>query len=124
MGLLGPIGGTDSSSCRGMVRLTDLPAGDPLKHTTAIGIGKQFFLHVPCDSLADQNEQLFQAFENRYWKPLGISLDRLLIVASSYYNFLRLRRFFREEGTGFCSAFEYTKNRDLSAARQQFCHGK
>lgn len=123
MGLLAPVGNADSSSCRGMVRLTDLSAGEPLQHTTAIGIGKQFFLHVPCTSLAEQNEQLFQVFESRYWKPLGISLDRLLIVANSYFNFLRLRRFFRDEGTNFCSAFEYSKNQDLSFARQQFVKG-
>lgn len=124
MGLLTPVGGEDSSSCRGIVRLADLPSGEPLKHTSAMGIGKQFFLHVPCVSLSEQNEQLFQTFENKYWKPLGIGLERLLIVANSYYNFLRLRRFFRDEGTGFCSAFEYSKHKDLSFARQQFSSGK
>jgi hypothetical protein len=124
MALLAPACSADSGSCRGMVRLTDLPIGEPLSHTTAMGIGKQYFLHVACDSLADQSEQLFYAFENRYWKPLGSSLERLLIVAPSYYLFLKLRKFLRDEGTSFGSAFEYNKNKDLSFARQQFFHGR
>jgi len=116
---------TDASalSCRGFVRLADMPAGDALQNTTALGIAKQFFLHVPSKSMADQNEQMFQAFCSRYWKPLGSTLDRLIIVANSYYNFLQLRRFLREEGVSFCSAFEYSKNKDLSRARFNFFHG-
>ncbi|CAE8606945.1 unnamed protein product, partial [Polarella glacialis] len=77
-----------------------------------------------CTSIADQSDQLFETFQTRYWKPLGSTLDRLMVVVSTYYNFLRLRRFFREEGTPFCSVFEYSSNQALSHARRQFYHGE
>merc|ERR1711972_1203840 len=67
---------------------------------------------------------MFETFCSKYWKPLGSSLERLLIVANSYYSFLRLRRFLREEGASFCSAFEYSSNQDLSRARFRFFHGQ
>jgi len=74
--------------------------------------------------LQDQNQQLFKTFEEKYWKPLGSSLERLLIVANTYFSFLRLRQFFREEGTDFSSAFEYTNKKDLVRARARFSHGE
>ena len=91
---------------------------------TSLGVPKQFFLHVPCKALPDRSEALFRTFEEKYWKPLGSSLERLLIVATTYFDFLRLRRFFREEGASFASAFEYSKNQDLSRARFKFFHGQ
>lgn len=117
-----PISGT--TSLRGMVLLADLPSGEPLQRATSLGIARQFFLHVQCSLLHEHSDKLFQSFENRYWKPVGITLDRLLIVVNSYFNFLRLRRFFREEGTSFCSAFEYSKPKDLSRSRFRFYHGE
>eukprot|EP00439_Symbiodinium_sp_Y106_P051358 s3338_g6.t2 len=100
------------------------PAGEPLRQAIAFGISKQFFLHTPCNSLAEHSDRLFETFEKRYWKPLGSTLDALLIVATTYYNFLRLRRYFREEAASFSSIFEYSSNQDLSRARFRFFHGE
>mmetsp|Transcript_48641 Transcript_48641/g.145282 ORF Transcript_48641/g.145282 Transcript_48641/m.145282 type:complete len:183 (+) Transcript_48641:145-693(+) len=91
---------------------------------TTLGIARQFFLHTPCGSLQEHNEQLFKAFQDKYWKPLGSSLERLLIVTNTYFSFLRLRQFFKDEGTSFSSAFEYSKKRDLVRARARFSHAE
>jgi len=109
---------------RGFIRLADPSEGGPLRDATALGIAKQFFLHVPCRSLSEQRDQLFKAFQARYWRPLGSSLERLVVVAPTYLDFLRLRKYFREEGSSFCSVFEYAKNFKLSQARMKFFHGK
>merc|ERR1712150_289469 len=114
----------DSRSCRGFVRLAAPPEGGPMRQATALGVARQFFLHVPCESLQEWNDSLFGTFVDRYWRPLGSSLKRLLIVANSYFGFLQLRRFFRDEGTSFCSAFEYAKNQNLSRSRFKFFHGE
>mmetsp|Transcript_43911 Transcript_43911/g.103878 ORF Transcript_43911/g.103878 Transcript_43911/m.103878 type:complete len:660 (+) Transcript_43911:31-2010(+) len=107
-------------NCRGFVLLSDAPAGDPMQQGVVLGISRQFFLHVPCASMEEQSQRLLETFEAKYWKPLGSSLERLLVVATTYFSFLQLRRFFRKEGTSFCSAFEYSKPRDLSDARKKF----
>eukprot|EP00435_Cladocopium_sp_Y103_P049090 s336_g14.t1 len=94
--------------------------GAPLREATAFGISRQFFLHTPCESLAQQSDRLFETFETRYWRPLGSSLEGLLVVATTYYNFLRLRRFLREEGASFSSIFEYSTPKAVGHARQHF----
>eukprot|EP00927_Polykrikos_kofoidii_P040668 TRINITY_DN34718_c0_g1_i1.p1 TRINITY_DN34718_c0_g1~~TRINITY_DN34718_c0_g1_i1.p1 ORF type:complete len:858 (+),score=181.64 TRINITY_DN34718_c0_g1_i1:79-2652(+) len=115
----------DVRSCRGLVRLADLSEGGPMQRATASGVSRQFFLHAaPCGSLGDRDDCLFQTFENKYWKPLGHSLQRLLVVAHSYLGFLRLRRFLRDASASFCSAFEYSEQGKISHARQQFYHGE
>merc|ERR1719330_1381849 len=108
-------------NCRGLVRLTAQPAGDPLRRSSALGISRQFFLHVPCASLQARNDKLLAAFEERYWKPLGSSLSRLLIVANSYFSFLQLRQRLKEIGASFSAACEYTKR--LGLARANFASG-
>eukprot|EP00439_Symbiodinium_sp_Y106_P047653 s3338_g6.t1 len=113
-----------TASGRGLAKLAAPPAGEPLRQAIAFGISKQFFLHTPCNSLAEHSDRLFETFEKRYWKPLGSTLDALLIVATTYYNFLRLRRYFREEAASFSSIFEYSSNQDLSRARFRFFHGE
>lgn len=108
---------------RGLVRLAQPPEDGALRRATALGLARQFFLHVPCESLEEQGDRLFQAFEDRYWKPLGHSLERLLVVTNTYFAFLRLRQFFREQGVSFCSTFEYSTNSSLSRNRALFFHG-
>jgi len=115
---------SSSQSCRGFVRLASPPDGGPMTQGTTLGIARQFFLHTPCGSLQEHNEQLFKAFQDKYWKPLGSSLERLLIVTNTYFSFLRLRQFFKDEGTSFSSAFEYSKKRDLVRARARFSHAE
>eukprot|EP00434_Breviolum_minutum_P004543 symbB.v1.2.004007.t1/scaffold225.1/size261367/8 len=97
-----------------------LPEGTPLREATAFGISRQFFLHTPCESLAEQSDRLFETFETRYWRPLASSLEGLLVVATTYYNFLRLRRFLREEGASFSSIFEYSTPKAVGHARHHF----
>lgn len=109
-----------AGSCRGIAKLAAFAEGAPLREATAFGISRQFFLHTPCESLAQQSDRLFETFETRYWRPLGSSLEGLLVVATTYYNFLRLRRFLREEGASFSSIFEYSTPKAVGHARQHF----
>jgi len=109
---------------RGTVRLADPPEGIPLQRSMACGIARQFFLHVDCPSIARQSECLLDAFINRYWHPLGHSLERLIILAPSYYNFLKIREFLRSEGASFSCVYEYAKNQELSRSRFKFFHGE
>jgi len=113
-----------SRSCRGLVKLCAPLDGGALQRSTALGVTRQFFLHVASGSLQEQNDRLFEAFESRYWKPLGSTLERLVVVVNSYFNFLKLRQWLRDEGVSFCSAFEYSRNQDLSKARMRFFHGE
>mmetsp|Transcript_122497 Transcript_122497/g.341408 ORF Transcript_122497/g.341408 Transcript_122497/m.341408 type:complete len:506 (+) Transcript_122497:1-1518(+) len=113
-----------SQSCRGFVRLAEPPDGRPMQRATSFGVARQFFLHTPCNSLQEHSDQLFNTFEEKYWKPLGSSLERLLIIATSYFDFLRLRQFFREEGASFSSTFEYAEKKDLARARYRFAQGE
>lgn len=113
-----------TASCRGFTKLVAQPEGELLRQVTALGISRQFFLHTHCGSLAAHTDQLFETFESRYWRPLGSTLEGLIVVATSYYSFLRLRRFFRDEGTSFCSLFEYSTSSDLSRNRGRFFRGE
>jgi len=123
-GLVAEADACPSQSCRGLVCLVGPPEGAPLQHTRALGVARQFFLHAPCGPLAEQADQLFKVFESRYWKPLGASLEHLLIVATTYFSFLRLRQYFREESASFCSVYEYSKSGDLGKARTKFVQGE
>lgn len=47
-----------------------------------------------------------------------------LIFARSYFDFVRLRNFLKEEGASFVGLCEYTKHSDVSRGRSNFFHGR
>ena len=47
-----------------------------------------------------------------------------LIFARSYFDFVRLRNFLREEGASFVGLCEYTKHSDVLRGRSNFFHGR
>ena len=47
-----------------------------------------------------------------------------LIFVRSYFDFVRLRNFLKEEGASFVGLCEYTKHSDVSRGRSNFFHGR
>lgn len=111
-------------SCRGSVRLADAPDGAALRHAATLGIARQVFLHAAGGAGVSEDERLFDAFRTRYWKPIGKTLERLLIVANSYFSFLRIRRFLKKNSISFCSVCEFSSSQDLGYVRTAFTKGE
>lgn len=47
-----------------------------------------------------------------------------LIFVRSYFDFVRLRNFLKEEGASFVGLCEYTKHSDVSRGRSNFFHSR
>lgn len=47
-----------------------------------------------------------------------------LVFVRSYFDFVRLRNFLKEEGASFVGLCEYTKHSDVSRGRSNFFHGR
>ncbi|KAL3145860.1 hypothetical protein ABBQ38_015229 [Trebouxia sp. C0009 RCD-2024] len=86
---------------------------------------RQLFERIPSSSAAADAENRFQHFKKRVWlriKESGASGQ--LIFVRSYFDFVRLRNFLKEEGASFVGLCEYTKHSDVSRGRSNFFHGR
>lgn len=86
---------------------------------------RQLFERMTSPSAADDAEQRFQHFKKHVWLRIKESgAPGQLIFVRSYFDFVRLRNFLKEEGASFVGLCEYTKHSDVSRGRSNFFHGR
>ncbi|KAH7277303.1 hypothetical protein KP509_39G044700 [Ceratopteris richardii] len=86
---------------------------------------RQVYERIECSSLTDVDETRFKFFTKQVFAILKESMQGgIMIFISSYFDFVRLRNFFKAENMSFCLLGEYTKQSDISRARAWFFHGK
>ncbi|KAI8621569.1 digestive organ expansion factor [Chytriomyces sp. MP71] len=89
----------------------------------------QMFHRIACPSLKDIDDTRFQHFVNKVVPTLkrsGMDQKGTLIFIPSYFDYVRVRNYFRERHSDLevGELCEYTSNSDISRARGAFFHGK
>lgn len=85
---------------------------------------KQLFRRVCAPSYADSHEARFHAFVTHLWPRLKeADPSGLLIFASSYFEFVRLRGFLKQQGASLAVNCEYTDSSNVMRARARFRAG-
>jgi U3 small nucleolar RNA-associated protein 25 len=80
---------------------------------------------VPAASFADSHEQRYATFATRLWPRIKeADPSGLLIFASSYFEFVRLRGFFKQQGASIAVNSEYTDSSNVMRARMRFRKGE
>jgi hypothetical protein len=86
---------------------------------------KQLFCRVPAASFTDSHEQRFAAFATRTWPRLKeADASGVLVFASSYLEFVRLRAFFKQQHASLAVNSEYTDSSSVMRARMRFRKGE
>ena len=86
---------------------------------------KHLFRRVRAPSYADSHEARFQLFATHLWPRLKeADPSGLLIFASSYLEFVRLRNFLKQQGASLAVNCEYTDSSSVMRARARFRSGE
>lgn len=84
----------------------------------------QVFHRFECNKFADNSDVRFNFFVNKVLPKFKDKLMvRTLIYVPSYFDFVRLRNYFRTEDIGFSQMCEYTKTGKVAKARHIFFYG-
>lgn len=83
----------------------------------------QTFLRFESTSLASLPEERFQFFVNTVLPNIKDQLSHVLIYITSYFDFVRLRNYFRSAELDFTQVCEYTKSGKVAQSRSLFFHG-
>lgn len=84
----------------------------------------QIFHRFSCDSFANNSNARFNFFINKILpKFQDKMMVRTMIYVPSYFDFVRLRNYFRQEDTSFVQICEYTKPGKVAKARHIFFYG-
>lgn len=83
----------------------------------------QQFERFKCSAVERAHEDRFKHFTKSVW-PRVKGKAGVLIFVSSYLEFCRLRKFFREQGTTFCANSEYADGSSVARARSLFADGR
>jgi U3 small nucleolar RNA-associated protein 25 len=97
---------------------------------------RQLFQHVECDSVLEEADARFNYFKHKVYPKLKRQLlsmesslgmkggNGVLFFVPSYFDFVRLRNFFRKELLMMSLGCEYTDPDEVSRSRFNFFHGK
>ncbi|DBA80702.1 TPA: hypothetical protein ACH3X1_007943 [Trebouxia sp. C0004] len=86
---------------------------------------RQIFERIASPSATADAEARFQHFKKHVWLSIKESgSSGQLVFVRSYFDFVRLRNFLKEEGASFVGLCEYTKYSDVSRGRSNFFHGR
>jgi U3 small nucleolar RNA-associated protein 25 len=82
---------------------------------------RQLFQLVQSEAFTDSVENRFQHFVRRIWPRLREERGSgVLIFASSYFDFVRLRNFLKSQAASFAVYCEYTDGSNVLRARTRF----
>jgi hypothetical protein len=85
---------------------------------------QQLMRRVSCTSFADSHEKRFHFFSTSIWPRISeAGVSGLLIFASSYFEFVHLRGFLKQQRTSLAVNCEYTDNSNVMRARSRFRTG-
>lgn len=83
---------------------------------------KQTFLQHKCNSLASCSDCRFEYFKENILPQLHRE-EHSMVFISSYFDFVRVRNFLKEQEINIVSLCEYTKQGKIAQARSLFFHG-
>ncbi|CAI5534735.1 unnamed protein product [Closterium sp. Naga37s-1] len=82
---------------------------------------QQVFDRIDCSAITAAAEARFQFFVSTIFPRLRDSVQGgVLVYTQSYFEFVRLRNFFKQENLSFCLLSEYTDERNVHRARAWF----
>lgn len=87
----------------------------------------QIFNRIPGDNIVDSDEKRFQYFIKQVLPQLNNSHNKqkgIFIYIPSYFDFVRVRNYLKDNKYDFMSLSEYTPTSEISRARGEFFHGK
>ena len=86
---------------------------------------KQLFRHVPALTFADSHERRFHFFATQVWPRIReAGPSGLLLFASTYFEFVRLRGFLKQQRASLAVNSEYTDSSNVMRARTRFRTGE
>lgn len=86
---------------------------------------QQLFRRVPSTTFAESHDERFDFFRRRVWPRIAeAGTSGLLIVAASYFEFVRLRGFLKEQRASLAVNSEYTDGGNVMRARNRFRTGE
>lgn len=107
---------------RGKIRsINHVPTGS-IKHVVVKV--PQSFQRIETTSLESQSNARFAHFVNVILpQARSVTMARCLIYVPSYFDFVRLRNYFKKEEISFTQICEYTTDAKIARARDMFYHG-
>jgi len=83
----------------------------------------QAFQRFFCANPSDEAEARFEFFKSKILPQIR-SQTHVLIYIPSYYDYVRVRNYFKREDIGFCQVCEYSKSGKIARARDMFFHAQ
>lgn len=87
-------------------------------------LARHMFHHCDCNKASQRHQAMYEYFESVFWPDVGHGLEQLLILASSYGDYMKIRSLLKHECVNFASLCEYSSNSDLSIKRRKFQSGE
>ncbi|XP_058834190.1 U3 small nucleolar RNA-associated protein 25 homolog [Topomyia yanbarensis] len=107
---------------RGKVRVANPVKNGSIRHVV-IQV-PQTFHRIEVSSLEQSFDAKFHHFTTVLLSQLrSITMARCLIYVPSYFDYVRLRNYFKEEEISFVQICEYSKDAKIARARDMFFHG-
>ncbi|KAK6235860.1 hypothetical protein SCA6_011197 [Theobroma cacao] len=86
---------------------------------------RQIYERFDADSIAEVDDARLEYFAKKVFPKIKDSEQGgIMLFASSYFEFVRLRNFLKSQNASFCLLGDYTDQRDISRARVWFFEGK
>lgn len=86
---------------------------------------RQVYERFDADSIADVDDARLEYFSKKVFPKINESSQGgIMLFISSYFEFVRVRNFLKAQNASFCLLGEYTKQSDISRARNWFFEGK
>ncbi|WJX54164.1 hypothetical protein P8452_40078 [Trifolium repens] len=86
---------------------------------------QQVYVRFNIDSIVEADDNRFDYFVKKVFPRIKDSdQGGIMIFASSYFEFIRIRNFLKSQNASFCLLGEYTTQKDISRARLWFFEGK
>lgn len=86
---------------------------------------RQVYERFDADSIADVDDARLEYFSKKVFPKINESSQGgVMLFISSYFEFVRVRNFLKAQNASFCLLGEYTKQSDISRARNWFFEGK
>jgi len=87
---------------------------------------RQMFQRIPCDDIKEADDTRFKYFTEKLLPQLqnAISNSHILVFIPSYFDYVRIRNYFRKNEILHCLCCEYTSVGNVTRARAKFFHGQ
>lgn len=86
---------------------------------------RQLYERFDAKSIVDVDDARLEYFTKKVFPKIKDSIQGgIMLFASSYFEFVRLRNFLKSQNASFCLLGDYTEQKDISRARIWFFEGK